>query len=69
MNYPLAVKIKYPKINDQKMVIEINIDKLEKIAATFGFFNPELLKSMERAENECKTGKIKKIKSLKTLRN
>jgi len=46
----------------------MDADKLEKLAANFGFFSPEFLKSIERAERDYRTGKIKKIKSLKDLR-
>ena len=53
----------------QKIVIEMNADKFEKLAATFGFFNPEFVKSLDRAEKDYKTGRTKKIKSLKELRS
>ena len=38
--------------------------KFEKLAAAFGFFNSEFLKSLDRAEKDYNSGKIRKIKSL-----
>ena len=64
----LPLTIKQAKQN-QKIVIEMNADKFEKLAAVFGFFNSEFIKSLNRAEKDYKAGRIKKIKSLKELRS
>ena len=41
---------------------------LERLAAEFGFFGKEFLKSLERAEKDVKAGRIRKVQSLKQLR-
>jgi len=52
------------KINRKKILIKLDVEKMEKLLSLLGFFNPEFLKSLERAERDIKEGKIKKIKSL-----
>lgn len=64
----LAVTIKPETNKPRKILIELDAEKFERLAANFGFFNPEFLKSLERAEKDYQTGKIRKIKSLKDLR-
>ncbi len=51
------------------VLVKINADQFERLAATFGFFNPEFLKSLQRAEKDIKQGRTRKIKSLKDLRS
>lgn len=58
-----------PNTKNKKIVIEIDADKFEKLAGDFGFFNPDFLKSLNRAEKDYKTGRIKKVSSLRELRN
>ncbi len=59
----LTIKPGRPK----KILLEMNADQFEKLAAQFGFFNPEFLKSMDKAEREYKAGKAKKVRSLGSL--
>lgn len=54
---------------NRRISIELDADKFEKLAANFGFFNPDFEKSIDRAEADYKAGRIIKIKSLKTLRS
>jgi len=64
----LTITIK-PEVNHpKKILVEMDIERLEKLIATLGLFNPEFLESLERAEKDYKAGRIKKIKSLKELR-
>jgi len=64
----LTITIK-PHVNHpKKILIEMDAEKFEKLAADLGLFNPEFLKSLDRAEKDYKAGRIKKIKSLKELR-
>jgi hypothetical protein len=64
----LTITIK-PQVNHSKRIlVEMDAEKLEKLAAALGLFNPEFLKSLDRAERDYKAGRIKKIKSLKELR-
>lgn len=63
----LTIDIK-SNIKSKKIIIEMDADKFEKLAGDFGFFNPEFLNSLNRAEKDYKIGRIKKISSLRVLR-
>ncbi len=63
----LNVTIKSDK-RAKKITIEMDADKFEKLAAQFGFFNPVFLNSIRRAEEDYKSGRVRKIESLKDLR-
>ena len=64
----LNITIKQRTNCSKKILIEMDAEKLEKLAAALGLFNSEFLKSLEQAEKDYKIGRIKKIKSLKELR-
>jgi len=64
----LTITIK-PYKKEKKIIIEMDLDKFERLAASLGFFNREFLKSLRKAERDYKAGRIKKIKSLKELRS
>lgn len=64
----LNITIKQNKNRSRKATIEFDADKFEKLAALFGFFNPDFLKSLEESEKDYKEGRFFKIKSLKDLR-
>ena len=64
----LAVTIKSLEKIGKKVLIEMDADRFEKLAADFGFFNPDFLKSLDRAEKDVRAGRIYKLKSLKELR-
>ena len=64
----LAIKIKTNSKQPSKFLIELDAEKFERLAAGFGFFNPDFLESLNRAEKNYSTGKIKKIGSLKELK-
>ncbi len=64
----LTVIIK-PAARDRRVRVEMNAEEFERVAASLGFFNPEFLKGLNRAERDYKAGRVKKIKSLKELRN
>ncbi len=51
-----------------KRIVEIDADQFEKLVAIFGFFNPEFLESLDRAEKDVKAGRVKRLRSLKDLR-
>lgn len=64
----LTITIK-PKVNhSRKILVEMDADKFERLAANLGLFNPEFLESLDQAEKDYKRGRISKIKSLKELR-
>jgi len=48
--------------------VDIDADQLERLAANFGFFNPEFLGSIEKAEDDYYAGRARTISSLKELR-
>jgi len=50
-----------------KISLEIDAHKLERLAANFGFFNPEFLEALSRSEKDFACGNFQKIKSLKEL--
>lgn len=56
------------KPTSRKIRVEIDADKLERLAASLGFFNLDFIESLERAEQDYKTGRTKKVKSLKEIR-
>lgn len=67
--YPLAINIiQEPQRKTRKILLEINAEKFERLAASFGLFNPDFIASLEKAENDYKHGRVKKIKSLRELR-
>ncbi|MBI5401142.1 MAG: hypothetical protein HZB12_03460 [Candidatus Yonathbacteria bacterium] len=47
--------------------VEFDASQFERVAATFGFFNPEFLKSLARSEEDFRKGRVYKFKSLKDL--
>ena len=58
-----------PCKTSKKIVIELDANKFERLAADFGFFNSEFLASLSRAEKDYTSGKVRKIKFLKELRS
>ena len=64
----LDITIKQDGNFPRKATIELDADKFEKLAALFGMFNPDFLKSVARAEKDYKAGRVIKFKSLKDLR-
>ena len=61
----IAIK---PRVNGKKIIVEIDADRFEKLAASLGFFNPEFLSSLDRAERDFKAGRVRKILSLGTIK-
>ncbi len=56
------------KKRNNRVLVEMNADRFERLAAEFGFFGKEFLNSLERAEKDVKAGRIRKVQSLKQLR-
>jgi len=56
------------KKRNNRVLVEMDADRFEKLAANFGFFSKEFLNSLERAEKDVKAGRIRKVQSLKQLR-
>ncbi|MFA4906488.1 MAG: hypothetical protein WC645_08305 [Candidatus Margulisiibacteriota bacterium] len=64
----LAITLKATKDSARKILIEMDADKFERLAASLGLFNPAFLKSVDKAEKDYRAGKFKRIGSLKELR-
>ncbi len=64
----LNITIREKKNRPRKVTVDLDADKFEKLAALFGLFNPDFLKSLARAERDVKAGRITKLRSLKDLR-
>jgi len=54
-------------LKPHKVLIKLDAHKFEKLAADFGFFSQDFLASLDRAEEDYKKGRIKKINSLRDL--
>lgn len=63
----LNITIKPLAARPKKIQIEMDVSRFERMAMTLGFFNQEFLESLDRAESDYKAGRVKKIKSLKSL--
>jgi len=64
----LTITVK-PQINNhRKFLIEMDAEKFERLIANLGFFSSEFLESLDNAEKDIRVGRIKKLKSLKELR-
>lgn len=64
----LNITIKQANRRSHKTVVEFDADQFEKLAGMFGFFNPDFLESLDRAEKDVKAGRVKRLKSLIDLR-
>ena len=64
----LTINIKSSRSLEQKVLIEMDVKKFERLAANLGFFSSEFLESLSQAEKDYKSGRVRKIKSLKELR-
>lgn len=51
----------------RKWVVEIDADKLERLAAALGMYNPDFLNSLDRAEADIRAGRTRSLRSLKSL--
>jgi hypothetical protein len=56
------------KPRSQRVVVEIDAEKLERLAATLGLFNEEFLKSLSRSERDIALSRTKRLRSLRELR-
>ena len=62
---PLRFKTKH---RERTVVVEVDANKLERLASAFGFFNPDFLASLDRAERDIRAGRVRKVSSLRDLR-
>jgi hypothetical protein len=57
-----------PSSKGRKLLVELDADKLERLASNLGFYNPDFLRSLERAERDYRAGRMHKVASLHELR-
>ena len=51
----------------RKVIIEIDLDKWERLADTLGMYRPEFIKTLHHSLAESRRGRVRKISSLKDL--
>ena len=68
MNLTLNIRPKSGR-TPKKFIVEMDADKLERMAAAFGMFNREFLESVERAERDYAAGRVYEVESLEELRD
>ena len=56
------------KKKNNRVLVEMDADRFEKLDADLGFFGEDFLKSLNRAERDLKAGRVITVKSLKELR-
>jgi hypothetical protein len=56
------------KPKSKRIIVEIDADKLERLAASLGLFSSSFLDSMSRSEKEIALGKTKRLRNLRELR-
>jgi len=64
----LSITIRQKNKRSRKTVVEFDADQFERMAAVFGFFNPEFLKDLKESEEDYKAGRVKRLSSLRDLR-
>ena len=52
----------------EKIRVELDAERFERLAAGLGFFSSAFVASVDRAEEEIAEGKTKRLRSLKDLR-
>ena len=52
----------------KKVTVELDANKLERLASHLGFFGPDFLKSIDRAERDYRDGRVREVASLSELR-
>ena len=55
------------KKRNHRVLIEMDADRFEKLADV-GFFSKDFLESLQQAEEDVKAGRVRKVRSLKELR-
>jgi hypothetical protein len=54
--------------HSRRIVVEIDADRLERLAASLGLLSPSFLDSILRSEEEIALGKTKRLRNLRELR-
>jgi hypothetical protein len=56
------------KPKSKRIIVEIDADRLERLAASLGLFSASFLGSISRSEKEIALGKTTRLRSLRELR-
>jgi hypothetical protein len=56
------------KPKSKRIIVEIDADKLERLAASLGLFSSSLVDSISSSEKEIALGKTKRLRNLRELR-
>jgi len=56
------------KSHSRRIVVEIDADKLERLAASLGLLSSSFVDSISRSEKEIALGQTKRLRSLRELR-
>jgi hypothetical protein len=65
---PMATISVERKPKSKRIMVEIDADKLERLAASLGLFRSSFLDSISRSEKEIALGKTKRLRDLHELR-
>ncbi len=57
------------KPKSKRIIVEIDADKLERLAASLGLPSPGFLHSIARSEKDITLGKTRRLRSLRELRS
>ncbi len=64
----IAIKIS-PSSKGKKLLVEIDANKLERLASNLGLYNPSFVKSVEAAERDFRASRTRTLTSLRKLRS
>lgn len=64
----IAIKIS-PSSKGKKLLVEIDANKLERLASNLGLYNPDFIKSIELAERDFLAGRSRTLISLRKMRS
>lgn len=56
------------KPKSKRVIVEIDAEGLERLAANLGLFTPDFLRSLSHAERDIAFGRTKRLRSLRELR-
>ena len=65
MNQTIAIKATSV---GKKIIVELDANRLERLASYLGFYGADFLKSVDRAERDYKAGRVRAVASLSELR-
>ena len=68
MNTP-TITVRKAGNGSRKVLVEIDANRLERLAANLGFFSKDFLISLDEAEKDYSAGRTRKVRSLKGLRS